>query len=253
MNKPAMTSNGRHRRLLTLVVVLVLLGGLAWFVNTQLTMDELVRQEARLRDFIAANPGRAFWYGFGVYFTLSLVPGTGGKGIVYGWLFGFWQAVTIVTVGLALAGMIIFYLARYLFQAGIERRYARLVSQVNRHLEKEGAFYLLAMRMAHVPYSIVNPVSGASRVRAWTFCWTTVIGLLPANMIWVYVGINLPSLEELAARGTEAFLSLPLLLALIGCGILPLLIRWLVSRWIVPASELPASEDISTTGNRTSP
>ena len=132
--------------------------------------------------------GDPFVVGFCIYTVLALVPGTGGKAIVYGWLFGFWQAVTIVTVGLTIAAMAIFFLSRYLFRESIERRYTDFLALMNKHLEKEGAFYLVTLRMAHAPFSIVNPVSGASRVRTWTFFWTTVVGLLPANAIWVYVG-----------------------------------------------------------------
>jgi uncharacterized membrane protein YdjX (TVP38/TMEM64 family) len=169
--------------------------------------------------------------------VLALVPGTGGKAIVYGWLFGFWQAVTIVSVGLSLAAMVTFSLSRYLFRESIERRYTIVLSLMNKHLEKEGAFYLLTLRMAHAPFSIVNPVSGASRVRAWTFFWTTTVGLIPANAIWVYVGIRLPSLRELAESGPGSFINLPLIVALVACATLPLLIRWLVSRFGIPVIE----------------
>ena len=230
-----MTRRGR-RKLLVFAITAVVLVVLAWQVNKYVSLEELAQQEERIRSLIALYPLRAFLVGFGIYTALSLVPGTGGKAIVYGWLFGFWQAVTIVTVGLSLTAMMIFYLSRYLFQASIERRYTRFVSLMNEHIEKEGAFYLLTLRLAHVPYSIVNPVSGASRLRSWTFFWTTVVGLLPLNAIWVYVGIRLPSLRDLMKSGPGAFIDPPLIAALVGCAILPLLIRWLVSHFGIPAS-----------------
>jgi uncharacterized membrane protein YdjX (TVP38/TMEM64 family) len=225
------------RKLLIFAIACILLAALAWFVNTYASLEELADQEQRIRASIALNPWRSFVIGFGIYCGLALVPGTGGKAIVYGWLFGFWQAVTIVTIGLTLAAMAIFSLSRYLFQESIERRYTDFLFLMNKHLEKEGAFYLLTLRMAHAPYSIVNPVSGASRVRAWTFFWTTLIGLIPANAIWVYVGIRLPSLLELASSGPSSFVDLPLIAALVACATLPLLIRWLVSRFGIPATE----------------
>jgi uncharacterized membrane protein YdjX (TVP38/TMEM64 family) len=76
-------------------------------------------------------------------------------------------------------------------------------------------------------------------VRTWTFFWTTVVGLLPANAIWVYVGIRLPSLRELASSGPDAFIDLPLIGALVACATLPLLIRWLVGRFGIPATKTP--------------
>jgi uncharacterized membrane protein YdjX (TVP38/TMEM64 family) len=217
-------------------IIAVLLAVLAWYVNYYVSLEELVIHEERIRSHIAHNPLRSFLLGFGIYMALALIPGTGGKAIVYGWLFGFWQALTIVTVGLALAALVIFSLSRYLFQASIERRYDRVVSLMNKHIEKEGAFYLLTLRLVSAPFSIVNPVSGVSRIRTWTFFWTTVVGLLPANTIWVYVGIRLPSLRDLANSGPGAFIDLSLIGALVAVAMLPFLIRWLVSRFGIPAT-----------------
>jgi uncharacterized membrane protein YdjX (TVP38/TMEM64 family) len=226
-----------RRKLLVLSLVAMLLAALAWYVNNTVSLEQLVEQENRLRASISLDPWRSWVIGFGIYTVLALVPGTGGKAIVYGWLFGFWQAVIIVSVGLTIAAMAIFSLSRYLIRESIERRYTSFLAIMNKHLAKEGAFYLLTLRMVHAPFSIVNPVSGASRVRSWTFFWTTAVGLLPANAIWVYVGIRLPSLGELANQGTGAFIDLPLVGALIACATLPLLIRWLVSRFGIPVTE----------------
>ncbi|UCH39611.1 MAG: TVP38/TMEM64 family protein [Gammaproteobacteria bacterium] len=231
-------ATGRTRRkLLIFAIAAILLTTLAWYVNQYISLEQLAEQEGRVRAYIATNPWYSFIIGFGIYAGLALVPGTGGKAIVYGWLFGIWQAVIIVTVGLTLGAMIIFSLSRYLFQESIERRYTNFVSLMNKHLEKEGAYYLLALRMAHVPYSIVNPVSGASRIRTWTFCWTTAVGLLPNNIIWVYVGVRLPSLHELASSGPGSLIDPPLIAALIGCAALPHLVRWLISHYGIPSDE----------------
>ena len=76
-------------------------------------------------------------------------------------------------------------------------------------------------------------------MRTWTFFWTTAVGLIPANVIWAYVGVRLPSLHELADRGPGAFIDLPLIGALVTCALLPILIRWLVSHFGLPDSEAP--------------
>jgi uncharacterized membrane protein YdjX (TVP38/TMEM64 family) len=232
-----MTTRRSRRKSLVFAITAILLAALAWYISHYVSLQELVYQEDRIRSVIALDPLRSFLVGFGIYTALSLVPGTGGKAIVYGWLFGFVQALTIVTVGLTLTALVIFSLSRYLFQASIENRYTSFVSLMNKHIEKEGAFYLLTLRMAHVPFSIVNPVSGASRVRTWTFFWTTVVGMFPINAIWIYVGIRLPSLRELANSGLGALIDLPLIVALVACAMLAPLIRWLVSHFGIPATE----------------
>jgi uncharacterized membrane protein YdjX (TVP38/TMEM64 family) len=232
------SASGRNkRRLVVFSIAAILLTALAWYLNNYVSLDELADQESQFRAAIATNPWRSFVIGFCIYTVASLVPGTGGKAIVYGWLFGFWQAVTIVTVGLTIAAMAIFFLSRYLIRESIERRYTNFLALMNKHLEKEGAFYLVTLRLIHAPFSIVNPVSGASRVRTWTFFWTTAVGLLPANAVWVYVGIRLPSLRELASNGPGSFIDLPLIGALVVCGTLPFLIRWLVGQFGIPGTD----------------
>ncbi len=244
----SLSARRSKRKLAIFAIFALLLAGLAWYVNNYVSLESMAIQEDRFRSAIALNPWQSFLIGFVVYTVVALVPGTGGKAIVYGWLFGFWQALVIVTVGLIIAAMVIFALSRYLLQASIERRYTNFVALMNEHIEKEGAFYLLTLRMAHAPFSIVNPVSGASRVHSWTFFWTTVVGLLPANAIWVYVGLRLPSLRELAEKGGAAFIDLPLIIALIACGILPIVVRALISQFGIPA--IKTGEDRST-GNFT--
>jgi len=225
------TPRRNKRKLVVFTIAAILLVTLAWYANTYISLDEVAKQENLIRRAIAAHPWRSFVIGFGIFTVMALVPGTGGKAILYGWLFGFWQAVMIVTVGLTIAAMAIFYLSRYLIRESIERRYTDFLSVMNKHLEKEGAFYLVTLRLLHAPFSIINPVSGASRVPTWTFLWTTVVGLLPANVIWVFLGVRLPTLQELADRGPNSFIDLPLMVALVVFATLPFSIRWLVGRF----------------------
>ena len=227
------------RKVFILAAMGLLLAMLAWYVNKHVSLEELVIQEDRIRAAIVLHPWRSFVIGFGIYAVLSLLPGTGGKTIVAGWLFGYWQGMIIVMVGLTAAAMVIFSLSRYLFRAHIERRYTRFLSLMNRHIEREGAFYLLTLRMAHAPFSIINPVSGASRIRAWTFFWTTMLGLLPGTAVWAYVGVRLPSLSDLASNGPGSLLDPPLIFALAASATMPLIFRWLVSRFGIPFSTGP--------------
>ena len=99
------TTGRKKRKLLILAIAAIFLSGLAWYVNHYISLDTLAEQESRIRAYISTNPWRSFIIGFGIYAGLALVPGTGGKAIVYGWLFGFWQALLIVTVGLTFGGV----------------------------------------------------------------------------------------------------------------------------------------------------
>ncbi|NNC90444.1 MAG: TVP38/TMEM64 family protein [Akkermansiaceae bacterium] len=214
------------RKTVVLLVAAAAFAALAWYVRNHVSLPELVEREQRVREAIAEKPWRSFALGLAIYAVVSLVPGTSGKSIVFAWLYGFWQGVLIIILGLTAAATVIFHLSRYVFRAWIEHRYGKFLAALNRHLQKEGAFYLLTLRMAHFPFSIVNLASGASRVRLRTFCWTTALGLLPGTVIFAYVGIRLPSLDELAKQGAAALVDPLILVALAISAVFPLVFRW---------------------------
>jgi len=225
-----MTAAGRRRglkrRIAVLVLAIAVVAGFAWYAKHYVTIDDLVLRERQVRMAIERYPWRSFAIGLATYTAISLVPGTSGKSVIIGWLFGLSRAVVLIIAGLTAAGLAMFYLSRFVFRAEIEHRYGRFLSALNRHIEKEGAFYLLALRMAHFPYSIINLVSGASRVRVGTFCWTTALGLLPGTVVFAWVGIRLPSLDELAAQGVGSLIDAPLVAALAASALFPIAFRW---------------------------
>jgi len=254
----------RNRRLLLGAGFLSVLAVVAVLLREYTSVEALVEQETQLRDAIAAYPVESWLIGFGVYFLASLIPLTGGKSAVFGWLFGFLPAVAMIDGALTLAAIVTFLTSRYLIRDAIEARFAVHVERLNHHLERDGSFYLLFLRMAHAPYTFINYVSGALRVPTRTFWWTTQLGLLPGTMVFAFAGSRLPTLKQFADRGPMQLLDPWLISALVMTGLLPVLIRG-VLRWcnvIRPHDDagragdpsLPLSGDLSRRSNsETSP
>lgn len=217
-----------QRRFLIGLVFIGLLAVVALFFREHASLDALVLHELRMRDSIAANPVQAWLTGLGVYFLASLIPGTGGKSMVFGWLFGLWPAVLMIDVALTLAALVTFLVSRHLIRDAVEARFALHVDRLNRRLQNDGPFYLLILRMAHAPFTFINYVSGALRVRTRTFWWTTQVGLLPGTIVFVFAGTRLPTLRKLADQGVIGLLDPWLLTALACTGAFPVVVRWLV-------------------------
>jgi uncharacterized membrane protein YdjX (TVP38/TMEM64 family) len=221
---------GTKRRLDILSLLLLTCIAAAWFARDILSLEELTRRENQLRQTIRSRPVLSFSVGLLVYVVTSLIPGTSGKSIIYGWLFGFWQAVIIVLTGLTVAAMITFWVSRSLLRPWVESRFRVVVTRLNEHLQTDAAVYLLTLQLANVPYTLINYACGASRVRAWTFCWTTLVGLLPGTLVFVYAGTQLPTLADLSNRGIMSLVEPKLLAALALSAALPFTLRWLVRR-----------------------
>lgn len=223
-----------RRRMLIGLAFVAGLAAVAILLPEQASLDILVRHETNLRGRIAGHPFKAWWVGFGIYFLVSLVPGTGGKSMIFGWLFGLWPAVLMIDGALTLAAFVTFLVSRYLIRDAVETRFAAHVERLNRHLDQDGPFYLLMLRMAHAPYSFINYVSGALRVPKLTFWWTTQIGLLPGTIVFVFAGTRLPTLQQLADQGPIRLLDPWLIIGLVLTGVLPVMIRYLVKHFHRP-------------------
>lgn len=219
------------RRALLAILFLCLLGGVWVALQRTGGIEALVAHEIRLREWIASNPLWAFATGLGVYTAVSFVPGTGGKAIAVGWLYGFWQGVLLVELALCTAAAISFLFSRYLLRDAIRSRYDSFLERLDDNLLKRPALYVLMLRMAHVPYTVVNYTLGATRIGVRTFLWTTALGLLPGTMVFVFAGLRLPTLAELAEEGVWGLLDPWLIGALALSAVLVPLVHLIAGWW----------------------
>lgn len=222
---------GIHQRILASLVLVVIIITLGLLSHRYTSLEWLLDREISLRDQVQASPWRAWLIGFCVYTCLSLVPGTSGKSVIFGWLFGFWSGLLLVDMSLTLAAMATFLFSRYLFREAIESRFGVHLTVLRRKLEADAGFYLLMLRLLHTPFSFVNYGAGATNVvSARTFWWTTQVGLLPGTMIFVLAGARIPSLAVIARDGLISLLDPVLIAVLIASPLLPLLLRFTILR-----------------------
>lgn len=219
------------KRLAIMIVIILVIGVLGYLTSEVRSMQWLVENETRMRSYVREFPFQSWLLGLGIYTAFSMVPGTSGKSVVWGWLFGFWPAVLIVDIGLSVAAVASFLAARFLFRDLVYARFKRLITKLDESLDRDGAFYLLMMRLAHVPFTFVNYGSGATSVPLRTFAWTTMLGLLPGTMIFAFVGTRIPTLERLARDGVWSLLD-PLLVGLLmATFVFPVLVRRATQRY----------------------
>ena len=219
------------RRLLFIVLILLVFILLGLVAQRVPSFEWVVEHEQHLREQVSSSPWSSWGVGTTLYVILSLVPAMAGKSVIAGWLFGFWPAVAMIEDGLTTAAVITFLLTRFVWRDMIPQRYRARIGVLSRRVESEGAFYLLLVRFAHVPYSLVNYAAGVTSIPLFTFCWTTVIGLLPRVTVLAFIGSRLPSLQVVAEKGVLSFIDLPLFLALALSALLPFFVRPLLRRF----------------------
>lgn len=221
------------------LVKLAILGALAalfafLFTNyrSQLSLESLARQEAQLRAYQASHPVLSYGIAFVIYVVVTALslPGAAAMTLVYGWLFGFWRAAILVSFASTTGATLAFLLARYLIGNSIQQKFGDRLAKFNEALQREGAFYLFTLRLIPaVPFFVINLVMGLTKMRAWTFWWVSQIGMLPGTAVFVYAGANVPTLEEIAQKGTSSILKLEVIIAFVILGVFPLAVKKLMA------------------------
>ncbi len=215
-----------HQRVLALIGLIAVAATLGLVAHQYSSLQWLIAEETYLLRAVQANPVRSWLIGFALYLGLSLIPGTAGKSVIVGWLFGFWAGVLMVDVALTAAAMATFFASRFIFREAIESRFGVQLDRFRKKMESEAGFYLLSLRLLHTPFSALNYASGAtSIVPAGTFLWTTQLGLLPSTMVFVCVGTRVPKLSVIAEKGPVALLDGPLMAALFATSMLPFILH----------------------------
>ena len=97
--------------------------------------------------------------------------------------FGAWPGALYAFVGSLINGTLIYAIGRYagrdLVNDWLARRGGSKIESLNRQLERRGLFAMALIRLAPIPYSLVNVIAGASKIRFLDFVVGTALGLLP--------------------------------------------------------------------------
>ena len=211
---------------------------LYWQFGSYLSLESLAKQETALRDYQAQHPFLVFAIAFLIYVTVTgmSLPGAAILTLVYGWYFGFWETLVLVSFASTLGATIAFLFSRYMFRDAIMSRFGDRLEKFNESLEREGPFYLFTLRLIPaVPFFIVNAVMGLTPLKTWTFWWVSQIGMLAGTAVFVYAGSSVPSLATLAEKGVNAAFSPAQMTQILGAfvlmGILPIVARWGIKFW----------------------
>lgn len=162
--------------------------------------------------------------------TASVTPGVFFLTILAGYLFGPWVG-GVATSAAATAGALIVYwvgstAARDWLRRKLETR-GGLLRQICERIDRETFLYVLAARLVvSVPFHLINIAAGLMRAPLRPYVAATFIGILPAHLIYCWIGANLGDItDEGDLRSLAARLALPLAgVAFLSIG-LPLLMR----------------------------
>ena len=200
---------------------------------------QALQEQARLHPFSSAG---LFFLGYMLATALS-VPGAAVLTLAAGAIFGLWWGTLIASFASSAGATLAFLSARFLLRDAVQRRYGQRLKAFNDGIARDGAFYLLTLRLLPVvPFVLINLLMGLTPIRLWTYYWVSQLGMLPGALAYVYAG------TQLARIGSpQDILSPGLLGAFVLLGMLPLLARkalvWLRARRLYAAWARPRRVD----------
>jgi pyruvate/2-oxoglutarate dehydrogenase complex dihydrolipoamide dehydrogenase (E3) component/uncharacterized membrane protein YdjX (TVP38/TMEM64 family) len=162
-----------------------------------------------LLDFVAwvRGAGAAGMVAFGVAYVVACVlflPGlilTLGAGFAYGVPVG----VPLVWVSANLGAVAAFLLGRTVLRETIARRVETnpRFAAIDRAVAREGLKIVLLTRLSPVfPFNLLNYAYGLTRVSLRDYAIGSLVGMIPASILFVYLGSLVTNLADLSAGGS---------------------------------------------------
>ncbi len=106
---------------------------------------------------------------------------------------GFWKGLAAVWIGAMFGALLAFWLARRLGRRFVEASLGpKSRAALDRWTRDQGAPTLLIVRFIPViAFNLINYGAGLTKVRLWTFVWTTGVGILPITALTTAIGASM--------------------------------------------------------------
>jgi len=215
----------------------LLLGGLALFfalgLDDYLSFEALRAHRVELVAFVARHPAAAaaaFVATYAVVVALS-IPGAGIMTITGGFLFGTPWATPLIVVGATIGAAAVFVVAKTSLGDPLRARAGPWLKRMEEGFRANAFNYLLVLRLMPLfPFFVVNVVPAFLGVPLGTYVAATLIGIVPATVVFASVGAGIGSvLDSGAAFTLSSVLTPEILFALVGLAVLalvPVVYRW---------------------------
>ena len=237
----------RNRLVLVAAVVALVVVYFVFDLGRFFSLEYVKQRQADFSALYGEHP----WAVTGAFFALYVavtglsLPGAAILTLVAGAIFGLLAGTVIVSFASSIGATLAFLVSRYVLRDSIQAKFGARLVDINKGIEKDGAFYLFTLRLVPlIPFFVINLVMGLTRMKTGVFYLASQIGMLAGTIVYVNAGTQLARIESL--RG---ILSPGLLGSFILLGLFPLIAKKIVdliqgrkvyARW---AAQKPKSFD----------
>jgi pyruvate/2-oxoglutarate dehydrogenase complex dihydrolipoamide dehydrogenase (E3) component/uncharacterized membrane protein YdjX (TVP38/TMEM64 family) len=212
-----------------LLLVAVLLGIVAFFsmgLDRYFSLAFLKESQASLAALREQQPLQLALGFFLVYVAVTALslPGAVIVTLAGGAIFGLGWGLLLVSFASSIGATLAFLTARFLLRDSVQSRFGQRLADVNKGIQKDGAFYLFTLRLIPVvPFFVINLLMGLTSMKTRTYYWVSQLGMLAGTAVYVNAGTQLGKLDSL-----QGILSPTLLGSFVLLGLFPLIARKIV-------------------------
>ncbi|MCG6480691.1 TVP38/TMEM64 family protein, partial [Vibrio parahaemolyticus] len=140
------------KKLILGLILIAVIVALATTFGQYLTLDNAKAQHALLADYIDQHVVTAalIYFLSYVFITAFSIPGAAVVTLLGAALFGFWLSLLLVSFASTIGATLAFLSSRYLLKEWVQTRFGDKLHAVNQGMARDGAFYLLSLRLIPV-------------------------------------------------------------------------------------------------------
>lgn len=181
-----------------LLIALVLLSAIAAFfifdLDQYVSFEFFKLKRAQIDAYYADHPWQTAAIFLVAYIAMAAlsIPGATVLTLIGGAVFGLVIGTVLVSFASAIGATLAFLASRLLLRDWVQTKFGDRLASINTGIEKEGAFYLFALRLVPLfPFFVVNLLMGLTKLRTWTFYWVSQLGMFAGTVVYVYAGTQL--------------------------------------------------------------
>jgi pyruvate/2-oxoglutarate dehydrogenase complex dihydrolipoamide dehydrogenase (E3) component/uncharacterized membrane protein YdjX (TVP38/TMEM64 family) len=216
-----------RQKLLLIGALIVLVGAFFYFdLGRFLSLDYIKQRQAGFAALYADNPLLLIGGFFVLYVAVTALslPGAAIMTLAGGAIFGLVAGTVIVSFASSIGATLAFLVSRYVLRDSVQARFASRLGEINKGIEKDGAFYLFTLRLVPlIPFFVINLVMGLTRMKAGVFYLASQLGMFAGTVVYVNAGTQLAKIDSL--RG---ILSPALVGSFVLLGLFPLIAKKIV-------------------------
>ena len=215
------------RKLLLLAVLVVLVAAFfALDLGRFFSLEYIRGAREQFATLYQAHPAQVIGAFFAIYVAVTALslPGAAIMTLLAGAIFGLWVGTLVVSFASSLGATLAMLASRYLLRDGVKSKFGARLADIDRGVEREGAFYLFTLRLVPVfPFFVINLLMGLTAMKATTFYWVSQLGMLAGTLVYVNAGTQLAQIRSL-----QGILSPGLLGSFVLLGLFPLVAKKIV-------------------------